>query len=142
MGAVSNPGVRKIGGVAVVKRFLKAWLVPRVIALQALVVGTATADVDVVSWGSQRTDHGDPRERYVQVAAGGCHTIALRTLTDCNRNAQRDSCRIQEVRERVDKGRLCRGAKNAASENSEPRTCREPCPACPFHWDDLDGASG
>ena len=60
------------------RRMMQIW----VVAVLAIVVGAgrqARAEVDVVSWGSQIYDQGDFRERYVQIAAGSLHTVALKS---------------------------------------------------------------
>ena len=60
----------------VMRRMMQIW----VVAVLAIVVGAgrqARAEVDVVSWGIQTFDQGDLRERYVQVAAGRFHNVAL-----------------------------------------------------------------
>ncbi|NBV64908.1 MAG: hypothetical protein EBR71_10695, partial [Planctomycetes bacterium] len=65
-----------------------------VVAVLAIVVGAgrqARAEVDLVSWGDQKYDQGDLREPYLQVAAGGSHTVALNndgTLVAWGRNSE------------------------------------------------------
>ena len=60
----------------VMRRMMQIWMV----TVMAIVIGAgrqARAEVDVVSWGIQTFDQGDLRERYVQVAAGRFHNVAL-----------------------------------------------------------------
>ncbi len=61
----------------VMRRMMQIWMV----TVMAIVIGAgrqARAEVDVVSWGQQTHDQGDLRERYVQIAAGYSHTVALK----------------------------------------------------------------
>ena len=48
------------------------------LAVMAWIAGAARAEVDVVSWGYQTYDQGDIRNRYLQIAAGTYHTVALK----------------------------------------------------------------
>ncbi|MBM4007338.1 MAG: hypothetical protein FJ292_07215, partial [Planctomycetes bacterium] len=60
-------------------RFIHRTLIAFAVAAVAWLAGRAGAEVDVVSWGIQTYDQGDVRERYSQIAAGGDHTVALKS---------------------------------------------------------------